>query len=214
MAAKKKPPARTAKGAAKKRSAAARPSRAENERRALRNRLVFGAVLLVVAGVVIFAAASGSGDGAGVDEQLRTGAGSCTLDARFDGDASNQGDHVPRPTYAVLPPAGGPHLATPADPGFYDPGKAPPDGQLVHAMEHGFVILWYRADLPQPEMEQLAAVSDALGRELLVVPRESLTGEVAVTAWHRRMRCADLVAEKVTLFSRRYSDQGPEKGFL
>ncbi len=90
----------------------------------------------------------------------------------------------------------------------------PPDGQLVHAQEHGFVILWYRPDLPEAKVAQLEALSDQFGRELLLVPRASLEGEVAVTAWHRRMRCGELVPEKVALFAREYVDKGPEKGFL
>jgi hypothetical protein len=208
--AKKKAPAR--KPGATTRPAA-QPSRADKERRAIRNRLIFGAILLVVAGIVVFAAARPGNQG-DVEGQLRSGAGSCTTDGKFDGDAANQGDHVANPTYEVDPPAGGPHLATPANPGFYEPGKAPPDGQLVHAMEHGFVVLWYRPDLPAPKMDELATLSDNLGRELLVVPRESLSGEVAVTAWHRRLLCGELVPEKVTLFTRSYVDQGPEKGFL
>jgi hypothetical protein len=203
VATKKKAPPRKAAGATRK----------AKEARALRNRLIFGGLLIVLAGVVVFAAAR-PGGGPSVDDQLRLGAGSCTTDRDFDGDASNQGNHVAAPTYEVDPPAGGPHLATAANPGFYVESNVPKDGALVHAMEHGCVVLWYRPDLTHEKRQQLETLSDSLGRELLVVPRSSLQGEVAVTAWHRRLLCAEVVPEKIALFTRSYVDQGPEKGFL
>lgn len=206
----KKQPAR--KAPAKKR-VSAQPSRREKEARALRNRIVAGGILLVLAGVIVFLAAR-PGGGPSVPDRLEAGPGGCAYDTERDGTARNQGDHVAQPTYEVDPPAGGPHLARPADPGFYRKGEAPPDGALVHAQEHGFVVLWYRPDLPAEKMAQLEAVSDQLGRELLVVPRASLEGDIAVTSWHRRLLCREIVPEKIVLFSRSYVDQGPEKGFL
>lgn len=208
--AKKRPPA---KKAADKKRPAAQPSRREKEARALRNRIIIGGVLLVLAGIVVFAAAR-PGGGPSTTEQLETGAGSCASDTEFDGTARNQGDHIANPTFEVDPPAGGPHAPDAANPGFYRAGDAPLDGQLVHAQEHGFVILWYRPDLPAEKMTQLEQLSDEFGRELLLAPRESLQGEVAVTAWHRRLLCQELVPEKVALFARSYVDKGPEKGFL
>lgn len=209
-ASKKRPPAK--KAAAKKR-VAAQPSRREKEARALRNRIIIGGVLLVVAGAVVFAAAR-PGGGPSVTDQLEAGVGGCTYDTEFDGTARTQSDHVGNPTYEVDPPAGGPHTPQPANPGFYREGEVPSDGQLVHAQEHGFVVLWYRPDLPQEKMSELEQLSDQLGRELIVAARPSLDGEIALTAWHRRLLCDELVPEKVTLFSRSYVDKGPEKGFL
>lgn len=215
-AAKKRPPAKKAaarKAPAKKRIAA-QPTRQEKEARALRNRIIIGGVLLVVAGAVVFLAAR-PGGGPSVSDQLETGAGACVYDTEHDGTARQQSDHIDSPTYEVDPPAGGAHLAAAANPGFYRQGQqVPPDGQLVHAQEHGFVILWYRPDVDADTMTQLEQLSDQFGRELLLVPRASLEGEVAVTAWHRRLLCAELVPEKVALFTRSYVDQGPEKGFL
>ena len=210
----KKPSGGARKAAPARKRVAAQPTRREKEARALRNRILIGGILLVLLGVVVFAAVQDDGN-ADVVEQLEAGAGGCAYDTDYDGDASNQGDHVARPTYEVDPPAGGPHLAQAANPGFYRPGsQVPPDGQLVHAQEHGFVILWYRPDLPDEKITELERLSDQFGRELLLVPRESLDGEVAVTAWHRRLLCRELVPEKVALFARSFVDQGPEKGFL
>jgi hypothetical protein len=107
-AAKKRPPAKKAaarKAPAKKRIAA-QPTRQEKEARALRNRIIIGGVLLVLAGAVVFAAAR-PGGGPSVSDQLETGAGACVYDTERDGTSREQSDHVDSPTYEVDPPAGG-----------------------------------------------------------------------------------------------------------
>ena len=205
---KKAAPAR--KAPAKKRPAggtAAQRARQQRESKALRNRIITAGVLLVVAGAVVFFAARPD-PGPSVAEQL---APSCRADTKYDGDSR---DHVPNPTYEVDPPAGGAHLPTPANPGFYRGDDVPPDGALVHAMEHGFVVLWFKPGLPAEKMQQIEDLSDQFGRELIVAERPSLTDEVAVTAWHHRALCAQLDPSKVEIFTRAYKDQGPEKGFL
>ena len=211
--ASKKPAKRPAKKAPTKRPTAAQRSRQEKEAAALKRRLIVSAVLVVLAGVVVFFAARPE-SGPSVPDQLEVGLGSCRYDTEFDGTKANQGDHVRNPTYEVDPPAGGPHLATPANPGFYTGDEVPPDGQLVHAMEHGFVVLWVRPDLSEEKMGQVEELSDRFGRELIVVERAGLTGEVAVTAWHKRLLCGELVPAKVELFTSEFKDEGPEKGFL
>src|SRR6266849_574943 len=51
-------------------------------------------------------------------------AGGCHTDSRADPDGV--GVHVADPVYQVNPPAGGPHIATPAPSGFYTTDNAPP----------------------------------------------------------------------------------------
>lgn len=199
------------KGSGAKRPAA-QPTRREKEARALRNRLVFGALALVVAGGVIFLAARPD-PARPVIERLEAGAGGCDYDTKRD-QMVGLDEHIPNPTFKVDPPAGGAHEPQAANPAFYRPGKAPSDGQLVHANQHGFIVLWYRPDLPPDKVASLEELSDEFGRELIVAPRPSLRGEVAVTAWHKRLVCTELAPEKVALFTRSFKDQGPEKGFL
>ena len=203
---KKKPPA-------KRPSAAAQRAREAREARALRRRLIVSGILVVLAGAVVFFAARPE-RGPSVPDQLEVGLGSCRYDTEFDGTKANQGDHVKNPTYEVDPPAGGPHLAAAAPPGFYTGSTVPADGNLVHAMEHGFVVLWVNPDLSDEKMAQVEELSDQFGRELIVTERAGLAGEVAVTAWHKRLLCGELVPAKVALFTSSFKDEGPEKGFL
>ena len=190
-------------------SGSAARARQAREAKALRNRILSAGALLVVAGVIVFFAARPD-SGPSIPDQLEP----CTVDEEFDGTAANQGAHVQNPSYEVDPPAGGPHSPSPADPGFYRGSRVPSDGQLVHAMEHGFVVLWFKSGLPDEKMQQIEDLSDQFGRELIVVERPSLSDEVAVTAWHKRMFCSTLAPDRVGIFTRAYKDQGPEKGFL
>lgn len=136
-------------------------------------------------------------------------AGDCTFDERTDGGR----DHVSDPDYSVNPPAGGDHTPTPAPAGRYDADDIPRDGDLVHSLEHGFVVLWHRPDIGDDALDALMAVHDANPGSTLVVPRESLDVPVAATAWHRRLLCdGGVEAEPLSIFVATYKNKGPEKG--
>ena len=72
-------------------------------------------------------------------------------DAPTETPASGNQDHVPdgtRVTYAELPPASGQHYQNPAPftKRFYTMADRPPVETLVHNLEHGYTLLWYRED--------------------------------------------------------------------
>jgi hypothetical protein len=116
---------------------------------------------------------------------------------------------------AADPPVGQPIAADAARPNFYKPGKSvPADDALGRAMSRGFVVLWYQPSLPAEDVAKLTKLSDDFGRALIVVPRAKVEGKVAVTAWHRRLRCAGIDEGALRLFVDSYTDRGPEKGFV
>lgn len=203
-----------AKGGGPTRSDRLNAARRHRQRRALYFRLVLGAVVLAGIGVAVYTGASSQNQDRSLIADLTSGPGGCEYDTDFDGTARTQSEHIPGPSYEVEPPAGGAHEPSAAPPGFYNPENVPSDGKLVHAMEHGFVVLWYRPDLGPEDRLEMEKLSDRFGRELIVVPRASLEGEVAVTAWHRRLACRSLDPEAIALFTTSFKDQGPEKGFL
>lgn len=203
-----------AKSAGPTRSERLEAARRQRQRRALYLRLVLGAVVFAGVGAALYFSASSQNEDRSLVADLTSGPGGCDYDTKFDGTARTQSDHIQGPTYKVNPPAGGAHEPSAAPPGFYNPDNVPSDGKLVHAMEHGFVVLWYRPDLSAEDRRELEELSDRFGRELIVAPRASLEGEVAVTAWHRRLTCRNLEPEAVALFTTSFKDQGPEKGFL
>ena len=102
----------------------------------------------------------------------------------------------------------------PSPAGFYDATDVPTDGQLVHSLEHGFVIVWYRTGAMTPAtLDALRDLADQ-HRWVLVAPRPSMDSALAATAWHRRLLCPDGADGPVGNFVAAFRNQGPEKGFV
>lgn len=141
----------------------------------------------------------------------RLEAGMCDFDRSADTDRGKGRNHLAAsPAYRVDPPAGGDHLASAAPPGQY--GSPPPeDGEVVHALEHGDVVLWHRPDAGDATLAALRAIADRYRDDVLIVARPRLASEVAATAWHRRLRCPTLEDQALALFVRSFKDQGPER---
>ncbi len=210
-----------AQGAGAKGGAASPPrtkptkaERIEAARRARRRKtlMVRGAVAGIAAVIVVGVAArvvANRSESRDVRRQLT--AGSCTFDTRADPTDPSPANHVPNPTYRVEPPAGGNHSPQAAPARTYGDDQVPPDGQLVHAMEHGYVILWHRPDISGPDRDALRRVADRHERDVLVVPRPQLSTPVAATAWGNRLLCRAMEPDALDLFTREYRNKGPEK---
>jgi hypothetical protein len=136
--------------------------------------------------------------------------GGCTVDSGADPGRA----HIPQATYTVDPPAGGDHDPVPAPGGFYDPADVPTDGHLVHSLEHGFVVVWYRPGAVAPATVDGLHDLARRHRWVLVAPRPSMATALAATAWHRRLLCPDGVNGPIGNFVTAFHNQGPEKGFV
>lgn len=171
---------------------------------------VAGAVAVVVAVVAVAAFTGGKRSDAAKEKLTK---GSCTVDSRADTLHASPRNHVPPASYDVDPPAGGDHSPSAASAGVYGEGgqPVPSDAEVVHALEHGYVAVWYRPGLSAEEMGGVRAAYDAYPDDVLVVPKASLTGKAAATAWGRRLLCRDVEAASLTEFVRQYRNQGPEK---
>jgi hypothetical protein len=82
--------------------------------------------------------------------------------------ASGSQDHVPVGTkvpYAEKPPASGQHYDTPAPftKRFYTMDDRPPVETLVHNLEHGYTIAWYRDTMPADQITALENASKTFG---------------------------------------------------
>jgi hypothetical protein len=128
----------------------------------------------------------------------------CSFDRRTDPGRS----HVESPRYTVDPPSGGPHLPRPASPGFKEVAATPPDGAVVHAMEHGFVVVWYHAG--DPAIEELRALARE-ERAVIAVARPAMAVRIAVTAWGRRLLCDSITVDQIRRFVRAFAGRGPER---
>ncbi|HEX2273045.1 MAG TPA: DUF3105 domain-containing protein [Acidimicrobiales bacterium] len=193
------------------------PTRAERlaaaqrarRRKALRTRAIVAGVVLLVVGVVVAVVVSNRTANEATISRLE--AGSCEFDRRSDRDSGPGRNHVPNPTYSVNPPAGGDHDPQAASAGNFTAESTPTDGQIVHAMEHGYVVLWYKPDVPADAQTRLRDLFAKHSRDVLLVPRASLPTPVAATAWERRLLCGDADIAALDLFITSFRNQGPEK---
>jgi hypothetical protein len=179
-------------------------ARAEQQRKRLVG-LGDAAALVIIAVVVVFVLAGGGGDdaGPGGGGNFFPEGGDVTAQKVFDlnqaADAagcelkSNKGSGVATHTtslsekmhYKTNPPTTGRHYEIPAEDGVYN-GKPPPDEALVHALEHGRVIIWVKPSVPADARATVRAMSDEdEGFQTLLVERKEMPYAVAATAWNR-----------------------------
>ncbi len=196
------------------RSKPTRAERVEAARRARRRkrRLTRGALAGIAIALLVGVAARVVADrNEAGDVRRQLTAGSCTFDTRADPTDPAPQNHVPDPTYRVDPPAGGNHSPQVAAPGTYREGQVPPDGQLVHSLEHGYVVIWHQVDLDAAALDQLKELTSRYARDVLLVPRAPLEQPVAATAWHRRLLCERPDIEALERFVTEFRNEGPEK---
>jgi hypothetical protein len=138
--------------------------------------------------------------------------GNCEYDTRTDSDRGAGNNHqTGNLVYQVNPPSGGDHNPSPSPPGIFTVDNTPPDAQIVHSLEHGYVTIWHRPDVDTATLDRLKGVVNTYPRDVLLVPRASLEQPVAATAWHRRLLCERPDAEALERFVKEYRNQGPEK---
>ena len=193
----------------KEQKEALRKERLERERQAQdaarRKRMVgFGiggaialAALVVVAVVLL---AGGGGDDGTASADVYPGGGEVperqtsnlaaavkAADCRTTTEKGNSREHTTslsdRVEYRTNPPTYGKHFAEPVDDGAYD--DPPQDEELVHNLEHGRVIVWFKPSLPEDARADLKAFFDDDDYQMVLVPRRNMPYDVAASAWNR-----------------------------
>ena len=208
-------PTKAAPRPAKEKSGPTRAERlaaaeAARRRKAVRTRaLVIGGLVALVALIAVTVTNSRRSNARIVDQLEASGA--CNYDTRTDSDGGPGRNHVTgNITYEVDPPAGGDHNPSPAPPGTFT-AERPPDPQIVHSHEHGYVAIWHRPDIDPARLDELRSLAGRHERDVLLVPRDSLTEPVAATAWHRRLICSEPDIAALERFVTAYRNKGPEK---
>lgn len=117
-------------------------------------------------------------------------------------------------TYKNYPPSSGAHYVSTADYGFS--GNEIPEEKLVHNLEHGAIVLYYRPDLPGVVLQSLRDTATKLPTEkygkikIVVVPYPALQTALAITAWGRIETLESFDYDKLRAFYVALVDQGPE----
>ena len=136
-------------------------------------------------------------------------AGSCDYDTRSDPGAVNE--HSSGAGFRVNPPAGGVHPASPASAGIYTEDNLPGDGQVVHALEHGLIAIFYQPDFSDEDLAALTKLARENQNDVLLLPRATMEERVGATAWHRRLLCDELEVANLRRFVAAYVGKGPER---
>lgn len=108
------------------------------------------------------------------------------------------------------PPTSGIHWPSWINAGFYT--TAEPKEKLVHALEHGNVVIYY----DQPGAEALGTLRAWAGQfrgqwdGIVVVPKAGLGPIIELTAWNKLLRLDGWDAPTVAAFVDAYRGRGPE----
>ena len=145
-------------------------------------------------------------------------------DCELQENAATSRDHITDPNetedYAQKPPTSGRHYAVPAEDGIYD--EAPDKEDLVHTLEHGRVIVWFKPNAPAEARGSIKTLFDEDPYQMVVVPYEDMPFQVAATAWNidptpegtgRLMGCPrwnDDVVDALRAFRNENRGNGPE----
>ena len=187
--------------------------RRQRLRRATRWGIVFG-VAIAIGGFAYFQARQTS--------QLQERAAAAATRIRC-GDVQEPQDegtqHLqptdPPPMYGTTPAASGPHSGSPlpAEPAVYD--QPVPEVNAVHNLEHGYVLIYYRADgergLDQTMVDELEGIAEG-ETEIIMAPYPDLEAEtnLAFVAWTRLQDCrvpGNANVDDVTLAARGFIDE-------
>lgn len=176
----------------------------------------------VIVGYVAFGGGGGGGDTTGADgdgietEPLPENGDSALLEDVQE-HPSEGTQHVQTGTqveYDTTPPTSGPHYNGVTEAGFYT--ESQPAGELVHALEHGAVVIYYDEDALSAETEQSlrdwASAHTGTWQSVIVVPNpyEGVESPYVLTAWRHSLRLTEYDVETVRAFIAEYLGRGPE----
>ena len=113
-------------------------------------------------------------------------------------------------TYADIFPTSGPHEPTWTSPGFYNKAQRPT--QLVHALEHGNIVIYYEQPDPavMTQLESWADLFTGTWDGVVVTPKSGLGDKVVLTAWRKKLELPDFDATKAAAFIDAFRGRGPE----
>lgn len=111
--------------------------------------------------------------------------------------------------YENIPPTSGPHDPVATRPGYYE--EQQPFEKLVHALEHGTIVIYYE-NPPAPvltELKRLVRLYSG-GTGIIVTPMAGLEESLILTAWTKILRLPLFDAKQVKTFIDSFGGHGPE----
>jgi hypothetical protein len=118
--------------------------------------------------------------------------------------------------YENYPPSSGPHYPAPYNWGVYT--DEVPEGNFVHNLEHGGIVILYKCDEPCPDLErslvdlyQTVPPSRFGNVKLLTSPYSKLQNAITALAWGWVLEMDEFDRDRLLRFYRARLDQGPEQ---
>lgn len=167
---------------------------------------LFALFVVALAGAMWWVSSARQGDFLALAE-----AGSGALREQVVSEPSAGRDHVSGALdYDHRFPLSGPHNPTWTEPGVYDTPQR--KEQLVHALEHGNIVIYY--DEPGPEvmarLREWAGLYDNQWSGIVVTPAAGLGESIVMSAWTKRLRQDGFAAAPSAAFIDAYRGRGPE----
>lgn len=113
------------------------------------------------------------------------------------------------PSYNSNPPTSGWMYNETAGPGIKSAPVA--DENLMHSMEHGAVILYYKDTLSKADVEKITQAFNSASGKSIMTPRKNLDVPVALTSWGRLLKLKKIDRAKIKEFIETNYDRAPEK---
>ena len=203
------------KGAPRRLSAAQAAAREQKRKREQKRRIVATALIVaVVAGLVVLGVVTGKGKNqkAAALPSAADPSVLCSPDQQFDAITSGNGHTTAKVNYTVDPPSGGDHNPNPAAPGIYVEGKSPGDSRIVHALEHGYIAIWYNPDSAKADLAKLENLWKTYKLDVILIERRTMPSAIPVvaTAWHHRLLCSGTDDFQLNSFIQEFVNRGPE----
>ncbi len=118
-------------------------------------------------------------------------------------------------TFKHYPPASGHHYPSPASAGFS--AKAIPEGNWVHSLEHGYVVILYKPTASgAPSEAQLRDIMATFPKEkhgsvkIVITPYDHMDSPITAVAWERQLSLDQFDRDQLLQFYNAYVDHGPE----
>lgn len=135
----------------------------------------------------------------------------CTDIETFEDEGRGHIDEGSPLSYKTQPPTSGEHYPSVADGGFSS--EPVNEGNVVHNLEHGQIVIWYDPQAPGSVLEDIETYVDDAGLPMLAVPYESVPSgyNFTIGAWGATQSCEDVSGEVLGGFRERFQGKGPEQ---
>lgn len=111
--------------------------------------------------------------------------------------------------YNSNPPTSGPHWVDVAGPGIKT--KPIADELVLHSMEHGAAVVWYREGMDQSDIDKITEAFNSASGKKIMLPRKDLDVPVALTSWGYLLELNTIDESTIKEFIETNNDRAPEK---